>query len=217
VSALVLKDLRVLRPWWWLILAGHPLFVANGIVSPETFFGTNVVLALAFTAGLLILDWKQEAERFVASLPVSRGEVVRARYLGALGAAVAGTVGYAVYGTLLLGLGTESLLQRWPTEPAWESPEGLLAFFVTVWLVSAAYLPFYFRAGLVRGTWLFALAAAPFIVGAVLLTRGWPGGMARLPEGGGSVTAVGATLLVSLAVGWLSLRLSIRFYEERDL
>ena len=213
MTALVLKDLRVLRPWWWLILPGHLLFAANGIVSPEAFFGMNVVLALAFTAGLLILDWRQEAERFVSSLPVSRGEVVRARYVGALGAAVAGTVGYAVYGSLLLGLGTESLLQRWPTEPGWESPEGLLAFFATVWLVSVAYLPFYFAAGLPRGTWLFAVAAALCIVGAVLLIRWWPSGI----ESAGFGTRVGATLLVSLALGWLSLRLSIRFYEQRDL
>ena len=38
MKALVLKDLRVLRPWWWLIVPGHMLFGANGIVAPQSFF-----------------------------------------------------------------------------------------------------------------------------------------------------------------------------------
>ena len=48
MPALVVKDLRVLRPWWWLILPGHVLFAANGIVSPEVFFGMNAGLAWEF-------------------------------------------------------------------------------------------------------------------------------------------------------------------------
>jgi hypothetical protein len=219
VRALVLKDLRVLRPWWWLIVPGHMLFAANGIVTPQTFFGTNVALTWAYTVLLLIIDWTQDADRFVTSLPASRYEIVKARYAGALGAAVAGSVLYALYVRLLLAFATDRLLRRWPGAPGWESAEGLLTFFLTVWLASVVYLPFYFRSGLGKGTRLFLASGAPVVVvGAVLVRRGWlPRTLSGASEVMGASLTMGAALAVAAALGWLSLRLSARFYDRRDL
>jgi len=179
----------------------------------------SVALTLALTAVLLIVEWKQDADRFLGSLPVSRKDVVSARYAWVLGAAAVGTVLYAFYGRLLLELATERWLPRWSGAPGWGSAAGLVTFFVTAWLVSVAYLPFYFRSGLAKGTWLFAAAAAMSIVGGVLLTRRWPvhWTLIGISESAGSVATVVAALLVALALGWLSLRLSIRFYDRRDL
>jgi hypothetical protein len=213
VTALLLKDLRLLRPWWWIIVPIHVLFAANGVLSPETFFAINVVLALALTVALLIVEWQQEADRFVASLPVSRGQVVRARYAWILGVALGGTVLYAVYGSVLLALGTDRILARWPGPPGWESVAGLVTFFATVWLVSVAYLPFYYRAGLGKGTWWFVVCALPLVGIAVPLMRS-PYGTPEMLETPGSVAAV---LALSALAGWLSEKLSARFYEGRDL
>lgn len=219
MKALVLKDLRVLRPWWWLIVPGHMLFGANGIVSPQAFFAMNVALAWAFTVILLIIEWTQDADRFLGSLPVSREDVVRARYAEVAGAAVGATILYALYGRALFAFATERLLERWPGAPGWESVEGLLAFFLVVWLVSVAYLPFYFRSGLGKGTWLFLASLAAVIVGGTLLVRwrslpGTPSGVLEVME---SPAAMVAALALAAAVGWLSLRLSIHFYDRRDL
>ena len=219
MRALLLKDLRVLRPWWWLVVPGHMLFGANGIISPESFFGMNVALACAFTVLLLVIDWKQDADRFVASLPVSREDTVKARYAGALVAAVVATVLYAAYGTVLLGLGGERLLRRWPGTPGWESAEGLLAFFLTVWLVSVAYLPFHFRWGLGKGTWLFlATLALVIVVGAALLR--WlsvPWTLASVSQALATPVMAITTLGGAAILGWLSLLASVRSYDRRDL
>lgn len=219
MRALVLKDLRVLRPWWWLIVPAHLLFGANGIVAPQLFLATNVALACTYIVLLLIVDWTQEADRYVASLPVSRRDMVRARYVGALGAALGGTVLYALYGRVLMAFATERLLARWPGTPGWESVEGLLTFFMAVWLVSVAYLPFYFRSGLGKGSWLFVAILAPVIGGGTVLVR-WlslPGP----PDGVSGVLGTAGTVVVALALaatlGWLSLRLSVRFFDRRDL
>lgn len=217
MTALLLKDLQVLRPYWWLILPGHVLFAANGIVSPESFFGMNVALAWAYTVILLIIDWKEDGDRFVASLPVSREDMVRARYAGALGAAGAATVLYGLYGTVLLRLGGERLLRRWPGTPGWDSVEGLLAFFLVVWLVSVAYLPFYFRWGLAKGTWFFVASLAPVIVGGALLTRGQSLGAREAVESAGPVGQAIAGLVLTTALGWGSLRLAVRAYGCRDV
>ena len=219
MRALVLKDLRVLRPWWWLIVPGHMLFGANGIFSPQAFFAVNVALAWAFTLILLIIEWTQDADRFLGSLPVSREDMVRARYAEVLGAAVGATILYAVYGRVLLVFATERLLERWPGAPGWASGEGLLAFFLTVWLVSVAYLPFYFRSGLGKGTWLFLASAAPVIVGGAVLVR-WLSPAWTLIDMAEAL-GTGVTVIVALApaagLGWLSLRLSVRLYDRRDL
>lgn len=217
MTRLVLKDLRVLRPWWWLIVPGHALFAANGIVSPELFLGMNAALVWTYSVVLIIVDWKQDGERFVATLPVSREDVVKARYAGALGAAAVGTVLYAAYGRLFLSIATERLRARWPDAPAWESTGGLLTFFLLAWLVSVVYLPFYFRWGLARGTWLFGASLAPLVVGAALVLRGRPLLHERAVWGGHPAATVLAGLLATAALGWLSLRLSVRSYDRRDL
>jgi hypothetical protein len=216
VRALILKDLRVLQPWWWLVVPGHVLFAAHGIVAPWVFFAVNAALAWAVTAILLVVDWLQEADRYVMSLPVSRKLVVRARYTEALGAAVGATILYTVYGRALFALATERLLRRWPDAPGWESATGLLGFFLAVWLVSVVYLPFPFGWGLGKGTWLFLAGALPLAAAGVVLVRGGalPGALAGLvgtPRG-----ALGA-LAVAAVLGWLSVRLSTRLYDRRDL
>ena len=219
VTALLLKDLRVLRPWWWLIVPGHMLFGANGIISPESFFGMNVALACGYTVLLLLIDWKHDADRFVASLPVSREDMVKARYAGALGAAVCGTILYAFYGRVLLGFGGERLLRRWPGTPGWESVEGLLALFLVAWVVGVIYLPFHFRWGLGKGSWLFlASVALVVVVGAVLLR--WlsvPWTLASVSKAlaipGTAIAALGGAAIL----GWLSLLASVRSYDRRDL
>jgi hypothetical protein len=219
VTRLVLKDLRVLQPWWWLIVPGYALFAANGIVSPELFFGMNAALVWAYSIVLMLIDWTQDADRFVAGLPVSREDVVKARHASALGAAFLGTVLYGVYGRVLLAFATERLRDRWADTPGWGSAAGLVAFFLTVWVVSVVYLPFYFRWGFAKGTWLFVATLAPSIAVVVALLRGrfvtseaMPGGVAA-----GSVAAGIGALGFAAALGWVSFRLSVRSYAGRDL
>lgn len=217
MRALILRDLRVLQPWWWLIVPGHVLFAANGIVAPWGFFAVNAALAWAFTVILLVVDWLQEADRYVLSLPVSRRLVVEARYAGALGAAVGATILYAVYGRVLFALATDRLLQRWPDAPGWESAAGLLGFFLVVWLVSIAYLPFSFGWGLGKGTWLFLASVLPLVAAGAVLSRA----LAATPEGLsgslGSPPGALAALGGAVALGWLSIRVSARLYDRRDL
>jgi hypothetical protein len=217
VRALILKDLRVLKPWWWLIVPGHVLFASNGIVASQGFFAMNAALAWALMLILLIVEWTQEADRYVLSLPVSRRLVVEARYAEVLGVAVGGTILYAVYGRVLLALATERLLRRWPDAPGWESAEGLLGFFLVVWLVSVVYLPFAFGWGLGRGTWLFLVSILPLVAVGAILLRGET--LPRMPVSGLLVSPSGALAALAGAggLGWLSLRLSARLYDRRDL
>jgi hypothetical protein len=228
VSALVLKDLRLLRPYRWLIVPGYLLFSANGIEHPEAFFWVNVALASVYSLTLIMIEWKQDADRYLASLPVGREEMVQARYAGALGAAVLGTAVYTFYGRVLIGFGGERLERRWPGTPGWETPEGVLAFFLVTILLAVAYLPFYFRWGFGKGSWLFVASLPPVAAALAPLVHG-TGAEGRLPSehlrsalaalsgAAHPVATVAAALLGAAVLGWLSLRLSIAFYARRDL
>jgi hypothetical protein len=232
VTALLAKDLRLLRLWAWLIVPGHALFAANGIFSPELFFWTNAILAVAVTVVLLAIEWQSSAERFVASLPVSRVDVVRARYAGALVVALVATPLYRLYGHALTAIGRDRLLRIWSgATPGWESWEGCLALFLVVTLASFAFLPLHFRLGLGRGSAVFAASALTLALLGGLALRAVGGGngagnlpgealrtgLGRLSAARGPGLTVAIALAATAAVGVLSSLLSVRFYERRDL
>ena len=232
MTALLAKDLRLLLLWAWLIVPTHAVFAVNGLFSPELFFWMNAVLALAVTVVLLTIEWRFNAERFVASLPVSRADVVRARYAGALGVALAATSLYGLYGHALTAIGRDRLVRIWGGAAlGWESREGLFAFFLVVTLASFAFLPLHFRLGLGRGISVFAASAAALALlgskasrslGGSEASNDLPGealraGLSRLSADWGPCLTVAIALAATAAVGVLSCRLSLRFYDQRDL
>jgi len=236
MKALLAKDLRQLGPWALLILPAHAVLAANGIFSPEFYFWWSAGLALGFTVLLLTLEWRLDAERFVASLPVSRAEVVKARYAATLAVAVVATALFGLYGEALTSMGRHRLPRIWAGRlPGWESWEGYLALFLVLSLVSLTFLPFHFRLGFGRGSVAFLATALPTALLSVLAARGLGEGAssaaahAPLPSeairtalaaqagqwGAGSTAA--ASLIAVALLGFLSVRLSIRFYDRRDL
>jgi hypothetical protein len=231
VTALLAKDLRLLRPWAWLIVPGHAVFAVNGVFSPEVFFWTNAALAAAVTVVLLTIEWRFDAERFVASLPVSRADVVKARYAGAVAAALVATPLYGLYGHALAAVGRDRLLRIWSGHaPGWESWEGFLAFFLVVSLVSFAFLPLHFRLGLGRGSAVFGASALTLALLGSLASRSVAGGgsgalpgealrtgLGRLSLAWGPWVTIAAALAATAAAGALSCLLSVRSYERRDL
>ena len=115
---------------------------------------------------------------------------------------------------------SEGVLRRWPVDPAWASVGGVLTFAAVGYALVIGFLPFFFRFGLPLGTTLFSVSAGAVVFAAIGIARlagaswqladtvwgAWPA-----PLG---VVAIAAVLA---AFGVLSVRLSVRFYEDRDL
>jgi hypothetical protein len=235
VTTLLARDLRLLAPWVWAIVPAHALFTANGIGSPELFFWMHAALALAITGVLLTIEWRLDAERFVASLPVTRKDVVRARHVGALGTAVVATMLYALYGRATTALAPDRLHRIWGYRArGWESWEGCLAFLLVLALLSFAFLPLHFRLGFGRALAVFTAVAGPLallaFVPALLGRHGGSGGagprppaealraaLAGLSDSLGPWATTAAVLAAVAGLGALSLHLSVRAYERRDL
>lgn len=228
MKALLARDVRMLAPYSWLIIGGHVLFAANGAMGPELLFWINVALALGYTVGLAVIDWRFEADRFVAALPTERRQIVRARFVGAVAAGTAGTGLWVAYASILARILPDHL--GWPERDGmWTTAEGVATFFVLAVGLAVAFLPFVFGLGLGRGILAFVTAVAVVAAASVGLGAGIGGRAGTLPsqalrEGLASAVAGAGPLLGWLgifaglaALAWASMRLSILGYERRDL
>lgn len=159
--SLVWKDVEVARRWLLLVI---PL----GLLQLATFasFGPIFLPAVFFFAGLLAfgsipLEEGQRTESLWNSLPLTRGQIVMARYLSVL---VGMTVGLGL--SWSVGQVTTRIM---PAGTGGPSPfvgfHAHALVFMLLALASAAFLPFYFRCGAGRGLILFSATA----VGALLI------------------------------------------------
>lgn len=157
---LVWKDVAVAG---WFLVAGIPLYAVQAVgmaaAAPALLFVT-ILFTAALAFGSIVIEEIQRTEPSWLSLPVSRRDVVVARYAS------------TVLGTLL-GLGTSWIAARvasaWiladsrlPSAPAGAGAyAALFAFFL---LAGALFLPCYFRLGLGRGLLLFSGLSLALIV-----------------------------------------------------
>jgi ABC-2 type transport system permease protein len=181
--------------------------------------------------GVSMLDWKNDAERFVLSLPVTRATAVKARYATAV---LIGLASLAV--GALVGLSRALVMtargQPWPR---WMAADVGLAFVFVFAFIVAIYLPCYFQWGYGKGVVAAALVLAstivgsdvlgPFVVGTAVrdaaagddLPRGVVAHGAALLASRHGLAAAGVVVLGAAAVMlWLSAQASMRAYQRRE-
>jgi hypothetical protein len=223
---LLAKDVRLVAPYLWAILPAHALWCTQSLVSHELYFWTCLALALGWTVAVLMIEWHLDTDRFVASLPVSRATIVKARYASACGGLAAGALLFALYGRAAMAVVPERLARQWPASPAWASADGLLAFLGIGFLLIAGCLPCVFRLGLplggalsgtvavLAGGTLIAASHPAATRGPVEALRAW---LASVAGTWGAGPALAALLAVAAVAAFVSVRLSVRFYEQREL
>lgn len=162
---LVLKDVKAGAIFLWAVIPLNVVAALQVSRSGGAFFWANVTCAAFILVALSMLDWKNETGVFVHSLPVTRGMVVRGRYMtaaaiGLLSLLVAASVGTA------RGLSLSAQGAPWPR---WVSGDIALAFLLAYAVIAAIYLPCYFRWGFGKGNVVAALVlAAAIIAGGII-------------------------------------------------
>lgn len=232
------KDLRITRVLWAPMIFSYYVFLLMFMDNVWVYLATGACLAFVAAATALGIDDRYQTEPLFAALPGTRRSLVAGRYL-AWGAVTAAGLGLFLAFTALvqhgLGLRTARLA-------SFVSLKGAAAFLVGTVLAGFIYLPFYFRFGFWRGMWLFTAAGFVFsaaglsVVGrlvpaeagvltsASLVPQPFVGiarglrALARLIDGYLGRPTVVAAFAAGLAVlVYLSFRLSVSFYEKRDL
>jgi hypothetical protein len=176
---LIWKDIAAARR---LLLFGIPL----GIVQLAVFasVGAFILPAALFVAavlasGSIALEESQRTETLWNSLPVSRAQVVFARYVTVLlgillGLGLAWAVGQVV-GRLMAaagGVAGSPDTSMGITNPApFASPVAMVPLFIVLVVTAALYLPFYFRWGAGRGAVILSAVGAGALLTITLVVQ----------------------------------------------
>ena len=220
IVGLLRKDLAVFIPrdralLTLVYLLAHPMVLPN----EEAFFWLGICLAGALALYVPTLQWHQETDRMMSSLPLRRTTVVFSRYLASgLACGVAG-VAWVSTGRILA-----PVLDAGFTPPAmWTTFEGTLTFFLMSGLLLSLFLPLYFRFGLGKGALVFmGLSFGLYVLASVPSGIIIPGRALETVVGNlnGRVGTGWALVLVLGGLGAVvagSGGLSARWFERRDL
>ncbi len=236
--ALFKKDLRITRVLWAPMAFTYGNLLLMFRENVWVYLATGACLTFVAAATALGIDDRYQTEPLFAALPGTRPSLVRGRYL-AWGAVTAASLALFLVYTALLHA---AFGERVPGLASLVSVKGAAAFLAGTVLTGLVFLPFHFRFGLWRGMGLFtaagfvlsviALNAAAFLVPAA--ARGsasvpsLPGAVASTGRGlralawlidrfMGRPTVIAAAAVALTLLVHLSCRLSVRFYEKRDL
>jgi hypothetical protein len=237
MTRLLLKDVRVSA----LLLAVSGLtYLAMSVTAvrnDEAFFWLSVIFAVGLWVAVPILEWQNEADRFVCSLPVDRATCVRARALWVLAASFGACGAWVAVGQAWRWTASGTAWQL-PATPMWTTAEGLLAFGVVTAVLAAIFLPCYFAAGIGKGSAIFGVLAAALLA-AVSGVTALGGARSTSPVGGAGAAVTLPAVAVTHAIGRLcrglgtpvalvllagcaatalfaAIRLATRCYERRE-
>ncbi len=215
--------------WAWLgFLVMFELYVSQpgmmGFFFP--LLGAGLVLGSLFVT--FALDDRGGADALYGSLPLKRSTVVGGRYL--LAGLLTATGAAIVFGTLPLLDALTKARHELPAATFLLSPEGVVGFVLSVAPPMLIFLPLAFGYGFGRGTIRFVIVAGVFGLMATVVAGPR---MARVLSGNpvreavrvlgtirgslGTPLFIAAAVLVTAGLTTISLALSLKAYERREL
>jgi hypothetical protein len=208
---LILKDLALQKKMlvflvFFVVLLMFSLSTEGG-ASP--YITATVGASVFWTLSVCSYEGFYKSDRLFASLPISRNEMVRSRYLGGVLALLIAIAIVAVIGFLASALGMKEGLRGITTSEA-------LISFLTASFLLFGYLPVYFKVGYLKSRMLNIVVFA--ILGVVIA------GISLLMDAIG-VTSLGISttamvlivLVLWIILGLVSYTLATRFFAKRAL
>lgn len=221
------KELIVTRLAWMIALPFYLVFAPIFFMGNTGYLTGHLLFAFAMCLVGAGLDDYFDADAVICSLPVKRSSVVVGRYLAFLLVALIVLFLCIAYGYFL-----DANLTR-PGKVDLEqvaSIPGALAYLVPMAIISSLFLPFYFRFGFGRGLFFFSFSVVILAIAAIALVD--PAAMtvdllrdpcARLVrvivdlrESAGTGAVITAALIAAAAPVYLSIKLSVNFYDKRE-
>jgi ABC-type transport system involved in multi-copper enzyme maturation permease subunit len=233
VIELVWKDLVAARWFLALLILFYSLQLAIMSYQVPLFILMTLLCTALLGFGSIGMEDVQNTESLWCSLPVTRREVVLARYLSTctglvLGLALSWLIGRLATRILVSASGRESAAQL--------GLEAYAVLLIVLFLLAALFLPCYFRFGAGKGLMVFsfigvaALLGIPLLAQLFLMLAGYADRFLDLEVWRGSTGRIDAAARMRLA-HWalgiaggitalallISAGLSILFYDKRDL
>jgi ABC-type transport system involved in multi-copper enzyme maturation permease subunit len=233
MTELIWKDIVAARWFLAILIPFYLLQLAATVSQAPIFYLFTLLFTILLAFGSIGLEDHHGTESLWCSLPVTRRHVVLARYLSTglgvfLGLAMSWLVGQ---GVMRLAVMRAVLNSGQPP-----GLQGYAALFILLALLSAVFLPCYFRLGAGKGLIVFSaigvalLIVIPLLLQLVFFLAGYSNPLLdpellrrRAAEMGTAQRerlahlAMGVMTVLAMAATLLSAGLSVRFYEKRDL
>lgn len=215
---LVYKDIAIQKRSFPIIFGYILFFVAIFQSQPHLMYSTSVMAATYILAmGGFALDDQAEADIFLNSLPVTRANLVGAKYLSLVLFFLFGTTCYAVLYQLLHLLGL-------PIQMGSITIENLIGTVVAVSLINTIYFPILFKIGYHRAKiFNFILFFGIFSVFSFLVMKVQKNiasktlsNLEQFVNQQPDILLAGIFLAIAAILLFISFEFSLYFYKRRD-
>jgi len=219
------KDFIACRWFWLLALVVYFLYGVISIKQDVAFMAVGVALLLGLVALTLVVEDRYRTEVLFCSLPLKRSTIVRSRYLLSGFLVLFGGLIVFGYRHFLYSLDKVKALSTNPFLHL--TLEELLGFVTLAAFLICLFYPLYFRYGLGKGAFLFTVILLGLLIttiGITALLSSWFDtgdlftlrSIAKVKDLLGPPLFLLGAVALNLAIVFFSIRLSIRFYDQRD-
>jgi len=208
MKGLILKDLYMAKKYFRSFLLLIVLFLGMALVDQGNLFFVFYPCLLSGMIPVTLLAYDEQAkwDVYAGTLPVTRAQVVSAKYLIGL---------IAQFAVILLVALTQGIRNAFTHWLPWGEYLDMMYMLVFIsGFASSITLPFMFKLGVEKGRMAYYVMIGVVAGGSAMLSGIFAeqGGAMQLPTLLPPVMALAGVGI--LALSW---RLSIRFYEKRDL
>lgn len=216
---LVVKDL-LLQKKMVLWSLGYIFFFQFAFKSMGSLQISPTMVAVSYMLLMSSCAWedKNNSDIMLNSLPLSRAKIVAAKYLSMLVYGLLVIPAYWLVTTLMSLVGDTIKLAIYPL-----SSSGVIIGLATTVLMSALYLPIFFKVGyhrsrIINFVLFFGLFAVGSQIGDFLLTMPKPDWIDTLPDitQWSDATIPWLLLLAAIAIQLVSYGFALRFYRQRE-
>ncbi len=215
ITFLVQKDIRLQRRtalflmfFVLMILSSLSMNTGGSNAFASPYITASVGAAIFWTLSVCSYEGFYKIEKLFASLPIRRAEMVYARYASSMLAIINAIALSAIFGALLKVLAIRADAQTMSLVDA------TAAFFASSFLVFG-YLPVYFKLGYLRSRLfnivVFALLGAVIFLISLLLDA------LGISFAISNVAAIIIGILLYILLGFISIRVAVRFFKGRAL
>lgn len=215
---LILKDF-LLQKKMFLFMFIYIFIFSIAFQNSGDYQVTPIIVAVSYMFLMAGCAWedKNNSDVLLNSIPISRWKIVAAKYVSLIAYAMVAVLGYWLFKTVasIVGFSGEMSPITW---------EGVAGGLVSVGLVSAVYLPMFFKLGYLRSksvnfiiffAFFGLIGLLPKILPKLFPVK--PEWVTALDAGEFSTAFIGAVLVgIIVLVQVLSYALSVRFYTRRE-
>lgn len=215
--SMIYKDILLARKMFLVSLIWVLFAIFAVSKTGWQYLGVCVAIPYLFIMRACAYDEKNRAERMLNSLPISRSQIVFAKYLAIFIYLAYSIILYALVRTVLITAGVPI-----PIAPV-RLTETIIAIF-TLGIMNAIYYPLFFKLGYIKSNYVNLFMFFSFFFGPGLVVQftkkhvntAWLGNLINFAQTSSPAELELWTLIITLIILLCSYMVSVKIYKKRE-